>query len=59
MAALNASVQAAKESRGESGEHATVDDMPKKTTPKKAPAQEGRRTQTPQRTTAAIRQPYR
>ncbi|MER7660180.1 Ku protein [Streptomyces sp. NPDC096193] len=29
MAALNASVQAAKESRGESGEHATVHDMPR------------------------------
>ncbi|MFD9223685.1 hypothetical protein ACFWDI_27635 [Streptomyces sp. NPDC060064] len=30
MAALNASVQAAKESRGETGEDATVHDIPKK-----------------------------
>ncbi|WP_327328102.1 Ku protein [Streptomyces sp. NBC_01210] len=38
MAALNASVQAAKESRGESGDHATVHDMPKKRAAKKAAA---------------------
>jgi DNA end-binding protein Ku len=38
MAALNASVQAAKESRGESGEHAAVHDMPKKRTAKKTTA---------------------
>lgn len=38
MAALNASVQAAKESRGESGEHATVHDMPKKRAAKKTAA---------------------
>jgi DNA end-binding protein Ku len=36
MSALNASVQAAKASRGESGEHATVHEMPKKPTVKKA-----------------------
>ncbi|WP_326651335.1 MULTISPECIES: Ku protein [unclassified Streptomyces] len=38
MSALNASVAAAKESRGESGGHATVHDMPKKGAAKKTAA---------------------
>lgn len=40
MAALNALVQAAKESRGETegGDHATVHDMPKKRAAKKTAA---------------------
>ncbi|QHY99689.1 putative DNA repair protein YkoV [Streptomyces sp. S4.7] len=43
MSALEQSVQQAKKSRGESGEDATVHDMParKKTTAKKAPAKKG------------------
>ncbi|MFF4227995.1 hypothetical protein [Streptomyces sp. NPDC001820] len=51
MTALNASVEQAKEARGESGEHATVHEMPKKA--KKAPAQTKAAKKTAAKKTAA------
>jgi DNA end-binding protein Ku len=53
MAALNASVEQARATRGESGEHATVHEMPrpKKTAAKKTAAKKTTEKKTPARKT--------